>query len=256
MKVSSRAMKVAAAVLATIMIAGLGFLFLTTPGLQFQWGIAARGEHDLYKRVLLHIGTSRKTPGAFHFAAAEFSEFARKDLMTARQMADGAIQLRPNEASYYMSRGLINMQAQHYAEAKTDFQMGLYCWKDDWGRPPSQGSFTNAIIKATRYLQTWESVQRDSVSNSLTARINSGIQEFPNNPNGYWSRGHRRMLEGRYAEAKTDFEAAVRHWQPGIALYSQEEFSNALVVATGYLEASHKVAEMRIDDSTVHPPQQ
>jgi tetratricopeptide (TPR) repeat protein len=238
-------------VILTVLIGILAFLFLTRLGWSFQYDFAARHELPAYKRLLLHLVTSKNTPGAYHFAAEEYLVFSYEDIRTARDMADRAIESNPNDTMYHVLRGRINMRYLHYAEAATDFGYALYCWQDGFDMP-SKTSITNSFLRAQALQRAWEKAPPDPVTQSWAEYYDRTIKEFPDDPFWYYSRARERMLAGCYAEAKADIESSLHHWRPAQGMPSRDELTNALIVATGYLEASMKVTDMHIEEPPTH----
>jgi tetratricopeptide (TPR) repeat protein len=71
--------------------------------------------------------------------------------------------------------------------------------------------------------------------------VDRAIQLRPNEALYYYQRGQINLRARRYAEAKKDFEMGLSCWQYNFGrIPSQADLSNALVEATGCLEAREK----------------
>jgi hypothetical protein len=140
------------AVAVIVIVAVFYILFFTRWGISFQHVVAHRVGYGPYLRLVSYRIAARydpEDPGALNIAANNFRKLAFDDLQTARQMVDRAIQLHPDVAVYYSTRGSINMMSYRYAEARADFEKGLRCWRDGVFDLPSQELLSNALIEAT-----------------------------------------------------------------------------------------------------------
>ena len=147
MKVTAGKIIVALAIAVVV----IGFLFLSDVGLTVQGNLAERMGYPAYFRFITQRLTNN--PNAMYFSAQELQRLAFEDLFRARQMADRAIELHPNDGAYYYLRGRINLAARRYPEAKKDFETGLSCWQYNFGRIPTQADLSNALIEATGCLE-------------------------------------------------------------------------------------------------------
>lgn len=104
-----------------------------------------------------------------------------------------AIELEPNDYTYYNGRGKLILAFGFYKEAVTDFEKSISI-------KPNEVAYSHLGL-AKYYLD-----DKDAVS-----EINKAIKIAPTFPEAYYIRGTINRDEGRYKEAILDFDEAIKH---------------------------------------------
>lgn len=152
MNTFSRRIK-SAAMVGTVLVGVLYFLFFTDTGVEFLCKLAVRMGYSPYSRFVAYRIAARGTPEAFSASAEMFMELAVEDLVVARQMSNQAIQLGDNSFRIYKLRGDINMYACRFSEAKADYEKALRYWRTGGFDSGSVEHYSNCIMLATGCLE-------------------------------------------------------------------------------------------------------